>query len=79
MQITVKYFGSLVEKTGIKEEQIDVGKIGSGLEALKAYCFQKYGISNGGSIQTAVNQTLQNEGDLEHGDEVVFLPPYSGG
>lgn len=79
MQITVKYFGSLVEKTGIKEELIAIDKIGSGLNELKAYCFKKYGINDSNSIQTAVNQTLQKEGSLEDGDEVVFLPPYSGG
>lgn len=79
MQIIVKYFGSLVEKTGIKEEHIDIDKIGSGLNQLKAYCFQKYGINDNSSVQTAVNQTLQKDGELEHGDEVVFLPPYSGG
>lgn len=79
MQITVKYFGSLVEKTGVKEEIIDTETNCSDLQELKAFCFKKYGIVESSSIQLAVNQNLQKDGKLKNGDEVVFLPPFSGG
>lgn len=79
MSITVKYFGAIAEETGTTEEVLNLDEIGYSIEELKSYCIKKYDLEEDGSIQLAVNQELNAEQKLQHGDEVAFLPPYAGG
>lgn len=79
MKVTVKYFGSLAEKTGIKEEIVDLDQTGTRLDQLKAHCVNKYGLDEDSSIQLAVNQELNSQKQLQNGDEIAFLPPFAGG
>ncbi|MFO7846033.1 MAG: MoaD/ThiS family protein [Balneolaceae bacterium] len=79
MTITIKYFGVIAEEAGREEELLELKSQEYDLERLKNHCFEKYSISDTQSIQVAVNQTLGASGPLKHGDEVAFLPPFSGG
>lgn len=79
MTLTIKYFGLLAEKTGKKEEVIKLDDKVFDVQALKNLCFSKYAIQNMDSVQVAVNQSIQQSGQLKNGDEVAFLPPYAGG
>lgn len=79
MTVTIKYFGLIAEKAGTNEEIVSLDGEEYDLEALKERCFSKYKLSDTQSIQVAVNQSLGTAGPLKHGDEVAFLPPFSGG
>ncbi|MFH5883944.1 MoaD/ThiS family protein [Halalkalibaculum sp. DA3122] len=79
MTVTIKYFGSIAEKTGTKEEAVTLDGEEYDLEALKQRCFSKYGFSEMESVKTAVNQSIESSGMLKDGDEVAFLPPFAGG
>ncbi len=79
MTITIKYFGVVAEETGTDEEILDLDSREVDVESLKARCFSKYSISDTKSIQVAVNQNMGAIGPLQDGDEVAFLPPFSGG
>lgn len=79
MTITVKYFGVIAEETGTDEEIIKLDSREVDVESLKGHCFSKYSISDTKSIQVAVNQNMGVIGPLQDGDEVAFLPPFSGG
>lgn len=79
MQINIKYFGKIAEQTHKTEEIIDISSIGEDLASLRSFCFQKYQIKDDKSVQLAVNQAIIKDTILQAGDEVVFLPPFSGG
>ncbi len=79
MTITIKYFGVIAEEAGREEELLELKSQEYDVDWLKNRCFSKYSISDTQSIQVAVNQTLGASGPLKHGDEVAFLPPFSGG
>ena len=79
MNIKVKYFGAIAEKTGVSEEVLHLDEAGYEVDELKAYCINKYDLEEGESIRLAVNQVLNAKKTLQHGDEVAFLPPYAGG
>ncbi len=79
MEIKVKYFGFVAEETGKAEEIISLQNGMSEIQEFIAFIFKKYGLSDEGTIQVAVNQVIQNEGRIQYGDEVAFLPPYAGG
>lgn len=79
MKVNVKYFGAIAEQTGTSEETLDLRSIGSELRDLKAYCIEKYKLANDDSLQLAINEELNKEGELRDGDEVAFLPPFAGG
>ena len=79
MIVTIKYFGSIAEKTGTKEELLTLDDEEYDLEALKQRCFSKYDLSDMDSVKTAVNQSVESSGMLKDGDEVAFLPPFAGG
>jgi len=79
MTITIKYFGILAEETGTDEETLHLDVREYDVESLIDHCFSKYALSDTQSIQVAVNQTLGKKGPLKNGDEVAFLPPFSGG
>ncbi len=79
MEIKVKYFGFVAEETGKTEEIIALQHGISEIKEFIAFIFNKYGLKDEGTIQVAVNQVIQNEGTIQYGDEVAFLPPYAGG
>lgn len=79
MTLTIKYFGLIAEKTGKKEEVINLDVEDFDVEALKKFCFSKYELQEMQTVQVAVNQSIQRSGPVMNGDEVAFLPPYAGG
>ncbi len=79
MKITIKYFGVIAEETGTNKEVLELDTKKADVEYLKTHCFSKYSLSDTPSIQVAVNQNLGASGPLKDGDEVAFLPPFSGG
>lgn len=79
MQIHVKYFGAIAEKTGVTEELLNLDGTVYEVDELKTYCINKYDLEEDESIQLAVNQVLNAKKTLQNGDEVAFLPPYAGG
>lgn len=79
MTITIKYFGVIAEEAGKIEEVLELDSEDFDVESLKDHCFTKYSFSDTQSIQVAVNQNMGASGPLQNGDEVAFLPPFSGG
>lgn len=80
MKITIKYFAGLRDITGKEFEKIDVRekmKIGE----LLALLSQKYPeIKKSGDIVVARNREYVDENEeIEDGDEIALLPPVSGG
>jgi sulfur-carrier protein len=79
MTITIKYFGVIAEETGVNEEILNLDSQEYDVESLKNHCISKYSLTDTQSIRVAVNQNLGAFGPLKNGDEVAFLPPFSGG
>jgi molybdopterin converting factor subunit 1 len=79
IKITIKYFGVIAEETGKTEEVLELDSDDVDVESLKDHCTSKYSLTDTNSIQVAVNQMMGASGPLEDGDEVAFLPPFSGG
>lgn len=79
MEIKVKYFGSISEETGKVEETVFLKDGAVGIQDFKAFIFRKYGLNEDDAIQVALNQAIQHNGQVQHGDEIAFLPPYAGG
>lgn len=79
MTLTIKYFGLIAEKTGKREEVVNLDGEDFDVEAIKKFCFSKYKLQDMQAVQVAVNQSIQRSGPLKNGDEVAFLPPYAGG
>lgn len=79
MKITIKYFGVVAEEAGKTEEVLELNSEDFDVESLKDHCFSKYSLTDTQSVQVAVNQNLGATGELQDGDEVAFLPPFSGG
>jgi molybdopterin converting factor subunit 1 len=79
MEIKVKYFGSIAEETGKAEETIFLQDAVVEIWEFVTSIFEKYGIDEDPTVQIAINQTIQQNGKIQHGDEIAFLPPYAGG
>ena len=81
MSITVylKYFGVIAEEIGKAEETLELESSSADVNSLKNHCYETYSISDRDSIQVAVNHQMGKGGPLKDGDEVAFLPPFSGG
>ena len=81
MRLRVRYFASIREFTGLKEEQLEVPE-GSTAEALKR-SVQGLHVSLKGqedNILVAVNGSfVEPKRVLNSGDEVALFPPVSGG
>ena len=79
MNITVKYFGIIAEKTKINDEVFEAPTdtdIDSCLIILK----EKYPELNNLSFKVALNQAIKNKNvPLQANDELALLPPFSGG
>jgi molybdopterin converting factor small subunit len=48
-------------------------------KTLFEYCNSKYTFSDPASIRIAVNQQLDYQNSIVHGDELALLPPFAGG
>lgn len=79
MKVTVKYFGAVAEKTGVREEVLDLQETGTDIKGLMRYCYRKYPLGDEDGLLVAVNQELHRQEPLKDGDEVALLPPFAGG
>ena len=77
MKIKILFFGSLVEKTGVKEMMLDhQGDLGS----LKEKLYDDYPAIKELTFKLAINTELINfNKELNDGDVVALLPPFAGG
>lgn len=81
MRLRVRYFASIREFTGLKEEQLDVPE-GSTAEALKREAQKLHASLKGqeDNILVAVNGSfVELKRVLKAGDEIALFPPVSGG
>ena len=81
MRLRVRYFASIREFTGLREEQLEVPD-GSTAEALKREAQRLHASLRGQeeNILVAVNGSFVDpKRVLEAEDEVAFFPPVSGG
>ena len=81
MRLRVRYFASIREFTGLKEEQLEVPE-GSTAEAVKREVQEIHTSLEGqeGNILVAVNGSfVEPKRVLKVGDEVALFPPVSGG
>ncbi len=81
--ITVKYFASLRNVAGKKEEQFDLGnettleKLSDEIEKTAPKISE---MIRGNNVMVSVNlNVIQPGAIIKDGDEVAFLPPFSGG
>lgn len=77
--IQVKYFGMIAEATSKEGEEVSVS--GKPFSEILSEISSKYNLGDL-SFQVAVNKKLvSNPADLQlkEGDEIAFLPPFSGG
>lgn len=81
--ITLKYFASLKSIAGKEEEQLDLGSettVQQLSETLSKTAPQIGEMIQGKKIMVSVNQDVADLSTVIHdGDEVAFLPPFSGG
>jgi len=81
VRLRVRYFASIREFTGLKEEQLEVPE-GSTAEAVKREVQEIHTSLEGqeGNILVAVNGSfVEPKRVLKVGDEVALFPPVSGG
>lgn len=78
MKVHVRYFASLRDAAGIDGEDVDAG---AGLLALYAGLAARHGFSlSPERLRVAINGEFARwEAVPAEGDEVVFIPPVSGG
>lgn len=81
--ITVKYFASLRNVAGKEEEQFDLGnettleKLSDEIEKTAPKMSE---MIRGNNVMVSVNLNVVQPGAIiKDGDEVAFLPPFSGG
>ncbi len=81
--ITLKYFASLKTIAGKEEERLDVGSettVQKLSETLLQSSPQIGEMIQGKKVMVSVNQDVADLNTVIHdGDEVAFLPPFSGG
>ncbi len=77
MQITIKYFGLLSEVTGCKEEVYEFS--GGSIAKLIDELYVKHPSLRNKEFQVAQNQELVPLKTELISNEIVLLPPFSGG
>ncbi len=77
MEICIRYFGVLAEKTGCHEELFGPanGRVSDVLEAL----LKKYPQLEKESFRVAQNKSIVERSMELSGEEIALLPPFSGG
>ena len=79
MRVRLRYFASIREALGRREEELDVAP-GSTVDAVWARLVAEQPALAEQRYRPAVNQAYVDAGTvLQEGDEVVFIPPVSGG
>lgn len=81
MRVRVRLFGSLRERAGRAEAGLELGPGATAESAWAALAAEVPGLSQRRpSLAVAVNRVYAGfETELRDGDEVVFIPPVSGG
>ena len=80
MTITLKYFGSLVDVTKLKEEQFTFEEETISVFALKSKIESNYQNMQSATYNIAVNQTMSDlQTKIKDQDVIAFLPPFAGG
>ena len=77
MLITIKYFGMLTEVTNCKEETINFS--GNNISELLDTLYVKYSGLKNKDFQVAQNQELVSIETKLTSNEIVLMPPFSGG
>lgn len=77
MQLTIKYFGLLVDVTGCSEEILDTSA--ENINQLLEELFAKYPELKEKDFQVAQNNTIVRETTVINQTEIALLPPFSGG
>lgn len=79
MQITLRYFAGIREIVGVREEQVEV-PAGATVATVWAQLVERFPSLENQRYRPAVNQEYGAPADaLKDGDELVFVPPVSGG
>jgi len=78
MELSLNYFGMIAEATNIQQEKLDVDV--QTINDLKLALIKKYPAITKLNYQFAVNQHLVEDNfQLNNGDEIALLPPFAGG
>jgi len=78
MKATIKYFGWIAEKKGKSSEEMDHNFIN--LDELVQFIHSSNPSLSSTNYRVSVNLNLTpSELLLQEGDEIAFLPPFSGG
>ena len=77
MQITIKYFGLLVEVTGCSKELINTSA--ETINDLLKELYSKYPELKEKDFQVAQNNTIVDKSEPINQTEIALLPPFSGG
>jgi len=77
MEVNIKYFGLLSEVTNCNEEVIDFS--GSHIYELIDVLYNKYAVLKDKDFQVAQNHELVSFETKLTSNEIVLLPPFSGG
>jgi molybdopterin synthase sulfur carrier subunit len=77
--VSVRYFASLREQAGKSHEKIETPSLTAG--ELYGALLEQYGFSlSSDQVKVAVNEEYRTmDHVLAAGDEIVFIPPVSGG
>ena len=79
MRVQLRYFASIRETVGRRDEEIEAPD-GATVATVWSQLVSRYPALAGQCFRPAVNQEYVNEQTVLHeGDEVVFVPPVSGG
>ena len=76
-QLKIRYFGMLAEVTKCEEEQLDFS--GSHISELLEILYSKHTGLKNKNFQVAQNQELVSSEERLTNNEIVLLPPFSGG
>lgn len=79
MRVQLRYFASIRETVGRREEQMEVPE-GATVATVWAALVRRFPALADQRYRPAVNQDyVSAEAALSEGDEIVFIPPVSGG
>ena len=77
MTVTIKYFASLAQELGRREDRVSLDSASTVADAWHAANGDRVLAAN---VLTAVNHTyVERTHSLQDGDEVAFFPPVTGG
>lgn len=77
MKLSIRYFGVITEIAGKELEDLELGK--NSVEGLKSLLNSKYPALALIQYKVSVNRKITECGIIGLKDEVVLMPPFSGG